>query len=97
MNNENEKFNITITVAGEKFPLHIRRTEEELYRRAAKMIDEKLNFYRSKYGEGIADKQLKMVALNIALNLVKTENTQDATPIFERLERLDQEVQQLLK
>ena len=92
-----DKFLITLSVAGDKFQLNIRRSEEELYRRAAKMIDDKLNFFRNKYGEGIADKQLKMVALNIALNLVKNEYAQDAGPVFERLEQLDREVQELLK
>lgn len=93
---EDEKFTITLTVAGEKFPTKIRRSDEELYRRATKMIDNKLNFYRSHYGQSIAGKEMQMVALNLAVNLVKTEDQQDAGPIFDRLEQLDKEVQELL-
>lgn len=97
MNMGNEKFNIVLTVAGEKFPLTIQRSDEEIYRRAAKMIDDKLNLFRSRYGETIADKQMKMVALTMAVNLVKSENISSAAPVFERLEQLDKEVQELLK
>lgn len=96
MNMENEKFTITLRVAGDLFPLTVRRNEEELYRKAADMIDNKLNFFRERYGEGIADKQMKMVALNIAFNLIKKEHLQDTSPIFERLEDLDKEIQTLL-
>lgn len=97
MNMQNERFNIVLTVAGDKFPLTIPRSDEEVYRRAAKMIDDKLNLFRSRYGENIADKQMKMVALTMAVNLVKTEHLSNAAPVFERLEQLDKEVQELLK
>ena len=43
-----EKFNITLRVAGENFTLTIRRSDEQIYRDAAKLIDEKLNLYRSR-------------------------------------------------
>lgn len=92
-----ERFNIVLNVAGEKFQITIQRSEEEIYRRAAKMIDDKLNQFRSRYGENIADKQMKMVALTMAVNLVKNETLSDASPVFERLEQLDKEVQELLK
>ena len=94
---EDEKFTITLTIAGEKFPTVIKRSDEELYRNATKLIDKKLNFYRNLYGPKIAGKEMQMVALNLAVNLVKTENLQDAGPVFDRLEQLDKEVQDLLK
>ena len=92
-----EKFNITHRVAGENFTLTIRRSDEQIYRDAAKLIDEKLNLYRSRYGENVADKQLRMVALTIAVNLKRNEHIADSTPIFERLELLDKDVVDLLK
>jgi cell division protein ZapA len=97
MNMADEKFNITLRVAGENFTLTIRRSDEQIYRDAAKLIDEKLNLYRSRYGENVADKQLRMVALTIAVNLKRNEHIADSTPIFERLELLDKDVVDLLK
>lgn len=95
---EDEKFTITLRVAGEVFPLTIRMSEEEHYRKASVMIDHLLNSIRSKYGDRItADRLMKMVALNLALNLTKKENAQDTQPIFDRLEELDKEVVSLLK
>ena len=94
---DDDKFVITLRVAGDMFPLTIRRSEEILYRKAAEMIDKQINLLRGKYGERIADKQVKMTALNFALNLVKKENQQEVEPIFERLEMLDKEIVNLLK
>ena len=47
--------------------------------------------------ENVADKQLRMVALTIAVNLKRNEHIADSTPIFERLELLDKDVVDLLK
>ncbi|MCQ2246503.1 MAG: cell division protein ZapA [Bacteroidaceae bacterium] len=94
---DDDKFVITLRVAGDMFPLTIRRSEEVFYRKAAEMIDKQINLLRGKYGERIADKQVKMTALNFALNLVKKENQQEVEPIFERLEMLDKEIVNLLK
>ena len=94
---EDEKFAITLRVAGDAFPLTIRRSEEIYYRQASQMIDNLLNNIRSRYGDRIAYRQMKMVALNLALNLVKKEDVQSTDPIFESLEFLDKEVVELLK
>ena len=97
MNMQDEKFNIVLSVAGDKFTLTIKRSEEEYYRRAEKMINDQLNSLRLRFGENIADKLVKMVALTIGVNYCKTENMQSAAPVIERLEQLDMEVQELLK
>lgn len=94
---EDEKFAITLRVAGDAFPLTIRRSEEIYYRKASSMIDNLLNNIRNRYGDRIADKQMQMVALNLALNLVKKEDQQSIDPVFESLDFLDKEVVEILK
>ena len=46
-----DKLLITLKVDGRTFPLKINRSEEGFYRRAAKIIDDKLNRYKIRYGD----------------------------------------------
>jgi len=46
-----ERFLLTLTIDGRKYPIKIRRTEEEAYRDAAKQINNKINQYRVTYGD----------------------------------------------
>lgn len=45
-----EKFLLTLEVAGRKYPLKIKRSEEEAFRYAAKKINTKINQYRVAFG-----------------------------------------------
>ncbi|NLX80519.1 MAG: cell division protein ZapA [Proteiniphilum sp.] len=46
-----DKLLITLRVDGRVFPLRINRSEEEVYRKAAKVLDDKLNRYKISYGD----------------------------------------------
>lgn len=50
MQNE-EKFSLTLVIDGRKYPIKIRRSEEEAFRSAAKKINNKINQYRVTYGD----------------------------------------------
>jgi Cell division protein ZapA. len=45
-----EKFLLTLEIAGRKYPLKIKRSEEQAFRDAAKKINTKINQYRVAYG-----------------------------------------------
>lgn len=45
-----EKFLLTLEIAGRKYPLRIKRSEEQAFRDAAKKINSKINQYRVVYG-----------------------------------------------
>jgi len=45
-----EKFLLTLEVAGRKYPLKIKKSEEQAFRDAAKKINTKINQYRVAYG-----------------------------------------------
>lgn len=94
---EDDKMTITLLVAGDRFSITIRRSEEEYYRKAAVMTNNLQSSINKTYGDRIAaDRLIKMVALNLALNLVKKEDVQDTLPIFDNLADLDKEVVELL-
>lgn len=50
-----EKFLLTLEVAGRKYPLKIRRSQEEAFRHAAKKINAKINQYRIAFGGDNSD------------------------------------------
>lgn len=45
-----EKFLLTLEVAGRRYPLKIKRSDEQSFRDAAKKINTKINQYRIAYG-----------------------------------------------
>ncbi|MDD4632712.1 MAG: cell division protein ZapA [Proteiniphilum sp.] len=45
-----EKFLLTLEVAGRKYPLKIKKSDEQAFRDAAKKINTKINQYRVAYG-----------------------------------------------
>jgi cell division protein ZapA (FtsZ GTPase activity inhibitor) len=45
-----EKFLLTLVIAGRKYPLKIKRSDEQAFRDAAKKINNKINQYRVVYG-----------------------------------------------
>ena len=47
-----EKFLLTLEIAGERYPLKIKRSEEEAFRAAEKKINTKINQYRVAFGGG---------------------------------------------
>ena len=45
-----EKFLLTIEIAGRRYPLKIKKSDEQAFRDAAKKINTKINQYRVAYG-----------------------------------------------
>ena len=47
----NDKFKIHLEIAGRKYPLNIRREDEEIVRQAAALVNKKLATYREQFGK----------------------------------------------
>ena len=58
-----EKLSIRINIGEKYYPLRIEREEEEIIRKAAKAINDKLNQYKGKYSERDMVDLLAMTAL----------------------------------
>ncbi|NVO19251.1 MAG: cell division protein ZapA [Bacteroidetes bacterium] len=61
-----DEIGVTIHVAGRPYPLRIKREEEEEIRKAAKLVDEQLNYYAKNYRHNDKQDLLAMVALHYA-------------------------------
>jgi len=85
------EISIKITISDRIYPLKVNMEEEEIVRRAAKMINERIKDYQENYA--VRDKQdlLSMAVLHYATAVLRTENkvqSQD-TAVADKVEELD--------
>lgn len=79
-----DKLKITIEVAGRRYKLTVNRDLEETYRKAAKIINEQIAYYRGKQDIQESD-VLTMAAFRVALAYVavQSENNKNSLAIAE--------------
>lgn len=90
---ESENLKITIRLGKMLFPITVKRREEEIYRAAEKLINERLNFYAGKYQHLGDETYMAMAILDIAVALKKDEQKKDASPLMEKVTTLLQEIE----
>ena len=84
-----DKLKIHLQIDRERYPLVISREEEIFYREAAKMIDNKLNKYRSLYPNLGTMKHWTMVTLELAYENAKIKDSVDTSPYTEKIKQLE--------
>ena len=89
---DDKMMRITLLIDCQRYPLHIRREDEQLYRDAAKMIDTTLNKYRSWKPELGANNHWAMAALELAFNLMSMKDRNDTQPDLDKLKELTKEL-----
>ena len=68
------------------YPLTIERNQEEVIRKAAKMINEKVLQYKQKYKDKDTQDFLAMASLQYVIKVpLKLENNADVSPIYEEM------------
>lgn len=85
------EISIKITISDRIYPLKVNIEEEEIVRRAAKIINERIKDYQDNYA--VRDKQdlLSMAVLHYATAVLRTENkvqSQD-TALVDKVDALD--------
>lgn len=87
-----DKMKINLLIDCQRYPMNIRREDEQLYRDAAKLIDKTLNKYRSWKPELNSGNHWAMTALELAFKLKSMEDRNDTKPYLEKLEELTSEL-----
>lgn len=93
-----EKLSIKIRIGDRDYPMKVLAEEEERVRRAGKIINEKINIYKEKFGIDEQQDLLAMVAFDSVVDKIKTEGNSNSTDSFllEKLKSLNQDITQLL-
>lgn len=93
---EQDKFNIHVQINGIRLPLTISRSDEEIYRKAEKLVTTNLNRLQEIYRNRAYEEVLVILAYNLAVALAKQELTNDTAPMADWLQGIDDELKELL-
>ena len=93
---KDDKFTINVQIGGFRLPLSIPRKDEELYRKAEKMVVKFLEQYQKQYSQRPTEEILTLVAFQIAVIVSKQELSEDIVPLAEKIQSLDHELEALL-
>ncbi len=87
-----DKLSIRVNIADRYYPLKIERNDEEKIRRAARMINDKVQQYKLRYKEKDAQDFLAMAALQFVTKVIEYEDVNDTAPVLSELQQLDAEL-----
>ncbi|MCW1735796.1 cell division protein ZapA [Anaerorudis cellulosivorans] len=96
-----EKFLLTLTIDGRKYPLKIDKSEEQAFREAAKQLNNKINRYRLTFGGNNSDLNaqdfIAMTAIQALVENFSLSEKTDTKPIEDKIRLLIQEIDAYLK
>lgn len=92
-----EKLSINVKVVDRQYPLKIDRKDEEVIRKAAALINEKVALYKQRYTEKDTQDFLAMAALQFVIKNVELELKSDDTDLMDQLSELNDELVAVLK
>ncbi len=93
---KDDNFIINVQISGLRMPLNIPRKDEELYRKAEKLVNSYLARFQKIYNQRPSEEILIMVAFQIAVIVSKQELSEDKVPLAEKIQELDNELKLLL-
>lgn len=89
-------FTINVQIGGLQLPLRIPRGDEEIYRRAEKMVTKLIEEFHLRYKQRGYEEILKLVAYQLAVKVSKNDLTEDTTPLAEKIKQLEKELDAVL-
>jgi len=91
------KLSIKVNVADRTYPLNIDRKQEEVIRKAAKMINEKVMQYKQRYKDKDTQDFLVMASLQYVIKVIELENKTDVAPVYNELKAMERELSEFLE
>lgn len=90
---QSDNLSITLKLGTRVLPMTIRRSDEIFYREAEKLINNRFNYYASRYPSQGNELYLTMMALDVAVRLMRMEQECDPQPMVDALGSLLAEVE----
>ena len=91
-----EKLNINVQIGGFPIALHIDRKDEEIYRKAERLVTKLINDYHTGYSQLSYEDILKLVAYQLAVQVSQNQLNEDPSPLADRLKALTEELDSVL-
>ena len=93
-----DKLTIKVNIAERMYPVKINRNEEEKIRKAAKILNEKVNQYKDKkFANKDEQDFLAMISLQLSIKLLDFEEKNTLQPIIQRITDLDEKLNEYLE
>lgn len=96
MEENSEKMVIRLLVGKQIYPITVMRDQEEIYRKAAKLINERLARYEQSYPGLSYERYTSVALLDFTTQVIQLQNRQDQSPYAATMEQLSAELKQLL-
>jgi len=87
---------IHVQIGGFRMPLRVPRSDEEIYRRAQRLVDEYIETYQKKYNQRSYEEVLILVAFQLAALVARRQLSGDTGPLEARLKKLEAEIDKAL-
>ena len=91
-----DELSINITIADRRYPMRIKRSEEEKIRKAAKIINERILQYQERYIGKDNQDFLAMSAVQFVVQVLDLMQDVDKAPILEQIEQMNEELSNYL-
>lgn len=93
-----EDLSIKVQVANRTYPLTIKEEQEEVMRKAAKIINDRMKIYEANYSVKDTQDLLAMCALEFAAKAIESENNKNImdSSVGEQLEEIERFLSQYL-
>lgn len=92
-----DKQSIRVNIGGKFFPLTIERNQEELIRKAAKLINDKLIEYKKRFTSINEYDYLAMTALHLSTELLQNDSSEDFKLINSEIRQLNEDLKEYIK
>lgn len=91
-----DKLVIQLLIGKQVYPITVRRDQEEVYRKAARLINEKLGRYEQSYPNLSYERYTSVALLDFTVQVIQTQKQKDQSPYEDVVKRLTEEIAQLL-
>jgi len=89
-------FTINVQIGGFPMALRIPRSDEEIYRKAEKLVSKLIEEFHLRYNQRAYEDILKLVAYQLAVKVSRNELTEDTAPLAEKIKTLEKELDVVL-
>jgi cell division protein ZapA len=89
-------FLINVHIGGFRMPLRIPRSDEEIYRKAEKLVVKYTDEYQRLFNQRTYEEILRLVAFQLAVNISRNELSEDITPLADKIKLLEKELDSVL-
>jgi cell division protein ZapA len=87
---------IHVQIGGFRMPLRIPRSDEEVYRKAQRLVDEYIETYQKRYNQRSYEEVLILAAFQLATLVSRRHLSGDTGPLEAKLKQLEAEIDKAL-